>query len=297
MDRTDHPPFTRITTVLLVAAPLLMAIGAVFLVRWNDQDWAGVLTDMAAHRTRSDLGWLLALTASGLLVVPGLALAGLVRESRPRTAAFATVTTALGWAGSAGICSGGVFMSAMAVSPARDAQIQVLTDTNKGASNVIYLLCVAGAVGMIALVVALAKSGAVPVGGGPGRPRRRRHAAGHARPGQAAARAHSAAARRRPSLGACRDPLSSAGSHPGSPHPLTTTEPTPGPRPGCRRAEQAQGLCCIAEPGVAVGAGSVASSVVWQASGCGRSAGHMASASSVNGVAGRSGGGASVATS
>jgi hypothetical protein len=164
VDRTDHPPFTRITTVLLVVAPLLMAVGAVFLVRWNDQDWAGVLTDMAAHRTRSDLGWLLALTASGLLVVPGLALAALVRESRPRTAAFATVTTALGWAGSAGICSAGVFMSAMAVSPARDAQIQILTDANKGASNVIYLLCVAGAVGMIALAVALAKSRAVPVG-------------------------------------------------------------------------------------------------------------------------------------
>jgi hypothetical protein len=97
-------------------------------------------------------------------VLPGLALAALVRESRPRTAAFATVTTALGWTGSAGICSAGVFMGAMSVSPARDAQIQVLTDANKGASNVIFLLCVAGAVGMIALAVALAKSRAVPVG-------------------------------------------------------------------------------------------------------------------------------------
>jgi hypothetical protein len=155
----------RTGATLLIVAPLLMVAGRTLLVPMDDQGWEKVLNQMAAHQSRSDAGWLLALAAAGLLVITTAILAGRLRGvGRTRSAAFALVTTALGWAGCAGICVGGLFMSVMAKAPDRAVQIQILHDFNGGHSGLVYLLCVGGAVGYIVLAVGLARSGATTKG-------------------------------------------------------------------------------------------------------------------------------------
>ena len=90
---------TRGVVVLLIGAPLLMAVGRVLLVPFDDEDWDAVLTSMANHQGRSDAGWLIAMAASGLLAVTAVILAHrLGVTGRTRAAMFATVTTAIGWA-------------------------------------------------------------------------------------------------------------------------------------------------------------------------------------------------------
>jgi hypothetical protein len=164
MNRTKPPVLGRTTSALFVIAPLLMVVGGALAVRFNDQDWNGTLTDMAAHHATSDVGWLLVLVSSALLIPAALGLTDLVRASRPRTANTVAITSILGWVGSATICAGGLFMGAMAQSPDRAAQLQVLKDFNSGRSNLVYLMCVVGALGFVALAAALARSRVVPMG-------------------------------------------------------------------------------------------------------------------------------------
>jgi hypothetical protein len=148
------------TTVLLVGAPLLMAIGRVLLVPLDDQDWDGVMTSMAAHQGRSDAGWVIALAATGLLTVTAVYLANLLRATgRARMAMFATVTTALGWTASAALCAGGLYLSIAAGAPDRAAQVQLQEDFQAAAaSGVGFLMVVVGAVGYIVLAFGLARS-------------------------------------------------------------------------------------------------------------------------------------------
>jgi hypothetical protein len=164
MNGTKPPVLSRTAAVLFVVAPVLMVAGGVLAVRFNDQDWNGTLTNMAAHHAASDVGWLLMLLSSALLIPVSVGLTDLVRASRPRTANTVAITSVLGWVGSATICGGGLFMGAMAQSPDRAAQLQVLKDFNSGRSNFVFLMCVVGALGFVALAVALARSRVVPMG-------------------------------------------------------------------------------------------------------------------------------------
>ena len=154
------------TKVLLVGAPLLMAIGRGLLVPLDDQDWDGVMTSMAANRARSDAGWLIALAATGLLTVTAVLLANRLRDTgRVRMAMFATVATALGWAASAGLCASGLFLSVAADAPDRAAQVLVQEDFVAAASGGAgFVMVVLGAIGYIVLAVGLARSGLVPKG-------------------------------------------------------------------------------------------------------------------------------------
>lgn len=92
----------RISTgpgVLLIAAPIVMAVGRLLLVPLDDEDWDGVMSDMAANPGRSAAGWLLSIAACGLLAATAVILARrLADEGWSRTAMFVTVTTAMGWA-------------------------------------------------------------------------------------------------------------------------------------------------------------------------------------------------------
>jgi len=149
----------RPAATLLLVAPLVMALGRALLVPFDDQDWNGTLTDMAAHRGRSDAGWVLALAASGLLATTVGILAAQLRTRRRRSSGFALVATALGWAGCAAICGGGLLMSAMARATDRDVQVQVMKEFNDaGATGVVFLVCVIAAVGYVVLAVGLARS-------------------------------------------------------------------------------------------------------------------------------------------
>ena len=160
MDEIERPAFTRVAAALLVVAPLLMAVGRLLLVPMDDQKWDTVLTQAAANQGTSDAGWLMALAASGLLAAAALSMTALLHQAdRRKAAAFATVTIALGWAGSAAICMGGVLFSYQGKSADRAAQIQLLTDVNAGHSAFVFLLCVLAAVGYIVLGVGLARSG------------------------------------------------------------------------------------------------------------------------------------------
>lgn len=141
----------RPAAVLLVGAPLVMAAGRVLLVPYDHQDWNGVLDAMAAHRGRSDGGWLLAVAASGLLSLTAALLSRRLHDSG-RTgaaafAAFAAVTTALGWAGCAGFATAALLVSVMAGAPDRPGQLQVMANFNDGPGNVVFLLALTGALG------------------------------------------------------------------------------------------------------------------------------------------------------
>lgn len=153
------------TGALLIGAPLLMAVGRVLLVPFDDQDWNGMFTKMAEHQSRSDAGWLLALAACGLLVLTTVLLSGrLLVAGRTRSASFAVVATAVGWAGTAGICVGGLFLSEAAFAPDRAAQVRLQDHFNSGNSGYVFLMCLLGAVGYLVLAIALARAGLVSKG-------------------------------------------------------------------------------------------------------------------------------------
>ncbi len=153
------------TTGLLIGAPLLMAVGRGLLVPFDDQDWDGTLTEMAEHQGRSDAGWLLAMAASGLLTLTAVFLARrLLVAGRRRSASFAIVATALGWAGTAGICVGGLFLSEAALAPDRAAQVMIQEQFNDGNSGYVFLMCLFGVVGYLVLAVSLARAGVLSTG-------------------------------------------------------------------------------------------------------------------------------------
>ncbi len=148
----------RTAMALLIGAPLVMALGRALLVPFDDQDWEGTLTDMAAHQGRSDFGWILAVAASGLLATAAAILARRLLAHRTKSATFAVIATALGWAGCAGIATGGLLMSEMAKATDRAAQVQILKNFNDGNSAFIFLLCLIGAIGYVVLAVGLARA-------------------------------------------------------------------------------------------------------------------------------------------
>lgn len=165
-DRTARPTLTWPgTTALLIGAPLLMAVGRALLVPFDDQDWDGMFTKMAEHQGRSDAGWLLALASCGLLVLTTVLLARrLLLVGKPRLATLSAVATAVGWAGTAGICVGGLFLSEAALAPDRAAQVTLQERFNDGNSSYVFLMCLLGVVGYLVLSVSLARAGAVSKG-------------------------------------------------------------------------------------------------------------------------------------
>jgi hypothetical protein len=159
------PAHRRGVAVLLLGAPLVMAVGRLLLVPMDDQAWDETLTDMAAHQERSDLGWVLAIAASGILGVTATVLAHrLFVAGRNRSGPFVALTTALGWVGCAAVGACGLLMGEMAESPDRAAMVQLLEDFNDGAAGWVFLLSVIGAVGYVVGAVAMARAGLVTKG-------------------------------------------------------------------------------------------------------------------------------------
>jgi len=152
------PDLRRTEIVLLATAPVVLALGRLVLVPFDDQEWNRMLGDMAANHSRNAIGWSLTLIAAALLTAAGLALVRLVPD-RPRLTVPALVGVALGWAGTAAVASGGLVMGDMADSPEREAMVAVLTNFNEGNGNTIFFLVLAGVVGNILLAVALARGG------------------------------------------------------------------------------------------------------------------------------------------
>ena len=149
--------------VVLATAPLFLAVGRLILVPFDDQEWDGVLTDMAANHSRNAIGWALTLIAAALLSAAGLALVRLLPH-RSRLVLPAAIGVAFGWAGTAAIASGGLVMGDMADSPQRTAMVAVLTNFNEGNGNTIFFLVLAGVLGNILLAIALARSAIVSKG-------------------------------------------------------------------------------------------------------------------------------------
>ena len=148
----------RTEVVLLAAAPVVLALGRLVLVPFDDQQWSRMLGEMAVNHSRNAVGWSLALIAAALLTVAGLALVRLV-PGRARLTVPALLGVTLGWTGTAAIASGGLVMGDMAGSPEREAMVEVLTNFNEGSGNTIFFVILAGVVGNILLAVALARAG------------------------------------------------------------------------------------------------------------------------------------------
>lgn len=146
-------------SILLVVAPLLMSVARILLLPMDDGDWDQTMTDMVANQARSDLGWVLAIAACGLLATGAAILARrLPLANRSRSAGFTLVTTAVGWAGCAAICLGGLVISEAGEATDRATMVQFQQDFNNGAVGWPYLLCVIGALGYIVLAIALGRS-------------------------------------------------------------------------------------------------------------------------------------------
>ena len=154
----QHVGLRRTEVVILLLAPVLLLLGRLLLVPFDDQKWGDMLTAMADKPTQNAIGWTLALVAVALLAVGGLGLVRLVAD-QPLLAVPATVGVAFGWAGAAAISSGGLMMGDMAKNPQRASMIEVLTAFNKGNGNTVFFLVLAGVLGNIVLAVALARTG------------------------------------------------------------------------------------------------------------------------------------------
>ena len=159
------PGLRRTDVVLLTTAPLVLALGRLLLVPFDDQEWDRMLSDMAANPTRSAIGWGLALVAAALLTVAGVALVRLVPD-RPRLTVPALVGVALGWTGTAAVAAIGLVMGEMASSPERNAMVRVLTDMNEGTGNIVFILVLAGVLGNVLLAIALTRGGIATRGTG-----------------------------------------------------------------------------------------------------------------------------------
>lgn len=167
---SDTPVTTPITTrghgsrlsrheaVLLATAPVILALGRLTLVPFDDQEWDRMLSNMAADHARNAVGWSLTLVAAALLTIAGVVLVRLVPD-RPRLTVPALVGVALGWVGTAAIASGGLVMGDMADSPERAAMVTTLTNFNEGNGNTVFFLVLAGVIGNILLAIALARGG------------------------------------------------------------------------------------------------------------------------------------------
>lgn len=150
------PYLRRTEVVLLLAAPVVLALGRLVLVPFDDQQWNSMLGEMAVNHSRNTVGWSLALIAAALLTVTGLALVRLI-PGRPRLTAPALIGVALGWVGTAAVASGGLVMGDMATSPERAAMVSVLMNFNEGTGNTIFFMILAGVIGNILLAIALAR--------------------------------------------------------------------------------------------------------------------------------------------
>lgn len=146
-------------TVLLIGAPLVMALGRMLLVPIDDEHLQATMADAGAHQARSDLGWVLAIIACGLLSACATGLARtLQRSGRTAAGGFALVATAVGWAGCAALCLGGLVLSEAAESPDRAAMVVFVTDFTEGAIGWTFLLSTIGALGYVVLAIALGRS-------------------------------------------------------------------------------------------------------------------------------------------
>ena len=155
----ERPRLSPVAAGLLVGGPLLMAVGRLLLVPMDDQGWDAALTEAAAHQARSDAGWIIAMAAAGLIGASAFVLSSLLRQTgRPKAAVVATITTAIGWAGSAGVCTAGMLLSYQGKAPDRAVQVQLLKEANAGHTGFIFLMCVLAAVGYVVLAVGLARA-------------------------------------------------------------------------------------------------------------------------------------------
>jgi hypothetical protein len=169
---------TRSPVLLLVGAPLLMAVGRLLLEPVDDQDFAGTLRDAAAHPSRSGAGWFITVVANGLLAVAAVAMTRPLRDAGRRGPVIVgSIPMSLSWAGCAGIGVWGMSLGYQGQATDQDAQVKILKAFNDGQSGLFTLLLVVGIVGHVVLAVTLAPGKAHPRGhrSGP-HPRRRRRA-------------------------------------------------------------------------------------------------------------------------
>lgn len=161
---TGARSYGRLATTLLVGGPALLAVGRLLLVPLDTDSvagWTDTLQAMAAHQTRSDTGWLLAILATGLLGYTAVVLAQrLMAAGRARSGVFCLLALAAGWAACAADGGTALIASGMARSGDITAQAAILQSYTSGVlkPGVIFLAEAAGAIGYITLAVAAARA-------------------------------------------------------------------------------------------------------------------------------------------
>lgn len=144
-----------------VAGPLVMLAGRVLLDPLGDADWDKTLSAVAAHRGRSDAGWLLAFLGCALLAYGSIALVQrlAVRGARAAPTVLGLLLP-LGWTACAAICVAGLAMGTSAVRPERETMVawQEAMSSSTSVALLFFVTVVAG-FGYLWLALALARRG------------------------------------------------------------------------------------------------------------------------------------------
>lgn len=162
--QADSRPYGRLATALLLGGPAVLAAGRLLLVPLDTDSaagWEDTLRSMAAHQTRSDTGWLLAILGTGLLGFTAVVLTQrLMAAGRSRSGGFCLLTLIAGWAACAADGGTALVASGMARSGDITVQAEILHSYTSGAlkPGVVFLAEVAGAIGYITLAVAAARA-------------------------------------------------------------------------------------------------------------------------------------------
>jgi hypothetical protein len=151
---------TPIQTACLVAAPLTLALGRTQLnLNWDDAP--DYLAEMAANPVSTDLGSLLTLAGSILLIPAVLGLAGIVRIRTPRLAAVGGALAVLGAISGIVVATTALVGGHIAEQATNAATAELWTGIWSD-SRVGPPLLIAGIIGFVLLAVGLFRSGVVP---------------------------------------------------------------------------------------------------------------------------------------
>ena len=157
---------------VFLAAPAILTFARLLLEPLGDADWDRTLSNVAAHRGRSDAGWLLSILGCALMAgSSGVYVRPLIHRGRRIVAVALSLLVSLGWTACGAICVAGLAMGASAERPERETMIAWQESMNSSASvAILFASTMLAGLGYLWLAIELArrttvrKSAAILVG-------------------------------------------------------------------------------------------------------------------------------------
>jgi hypothetical protein len=153
---------TRTQLACLVAGPLVMTAGRAMLVPHDDENYAGILSQMAEQPASNGIGWFLAFLACALLIPASTGLAGTFADQIRRLSSITSLLLVVGWVGTSATAPAILVASDIAAKAPAESVAAGLKAFNDGIAGAFFLMSVLGIIGAITLAVGLFRSKAVP---------------------------------------------------------------------------------------------------------------------------------------